>query len=476
MLSGSLWLLFCGAVGAQEIDGSRARPDGAEDVTEEGSAPARVVVEPSAATRPGPAEEGRGDAGPGRGPGSGSGGAVPEPSRPRRPIVKPRLSIYLRPDIRMNPGFQAGQQDTEAAIFQRVRAGVRAERGLVTAVVDLQEVRSWGHRESSTSTEASVLAYQGYAQVGEQNRWFRAGRQELHMLNGFYMSKGPWSPSGRSFDAMRARWEGDHLTVDAFSALLEPPRPRSDEQSKPTNGDTLSAVFLTHQSHDVWESTLFAMLSTGGPTVDEPERKKVWVAPAFRLYGTPGLTKLDLNAMLQLGKDTDVPISTYDVILRFDQGFELAGSPGIALMFEQASGSGPNDNKIRDFDLHFGRNHYLRGNADQVHGENIRWFGFEVNSKPWESVKPVLQAHVFQLTNPEGVWRRNSSVEQGIGAIPRNSDPNLGVELDAIVLAHVDKHVKLDGGYTFFQPIGVGADITGSDPQHALYVRSRFSF
>ncbi len=89
---------------------------------------------------------------------------------------------------------------------------------------------------------------------------------------------------------------------------------------------------------------------------------------------------------------------------------------------------------------------------------------------------PINSCSYFQLTNPEGVWLRNGNVEQGIGAIPRNNDPNLGVELDVIVYAYVDKHVKLDGGYTFFQPIGVGAEIAGSDPQHALYLRNRFSF
>jgi hypothetical protein len=182
--------------------------------------------------------------------------------------------------------------------------------------------------------------------------------------------------------------------------------------------------------------------------------------------------------MYLYGEDTSVPIRAYSVIARVER---TVGALGVAVIFDQSSGQPCEDEActaevLSDFDLALGRNHYLRGHADQVYGANTRDLGLEVNSKVADKIKARLQAHLFQLTEPTGRWRRNGHKDVGTGFLKHNDDPNLGVEVDALLAYKPQPGVKISGGYAYFQPIGAGAELAGQDPMHYLFMSNRFTF
>jgi hypothetical protein len=410
------------------------------------------------------------------------GPAAPE-GRAAAPAVEvtPGVHVHVRPEVRVNPTFDATAENSAVSMTQAARGSLAARKGVFSALVQLQSVYVWGARPGSTSTAPEVFAHQGYIEVGDSEMWVRVGRQQVHMLNGYYLSAAPWNVAGRSFDALRGHWQNSEVELDAIGIVETPPMPASDTLDNPTLGNTLGALFATFHPSDDIEPTVWLMGRGGGPTADAPDRSALWIGPGGRFFATPGDTTIDLNGMGILGSDSGVPIRAYSIIARIDQQI---GAFGAALIFDQSSGhaceSEPVDGCVtdvnRNFDLGYGRNHYLRGNADQVAGVNARDIGVELNSSPRDDLKPILQAHLFQLTNPEGAWIRNGGTLQGVGWIRGNDDPNLGVEVDAMIAYDPMKGMQIDGGYCFFQPIGAGAAIAGTDPMHYLFVRNRFTF
>jgi len=406
------------------------------------------------------------------------------------PELTPHLFVHLRPEARTNPGFVADQDDTLLSVGQTGRIGVDARQGVLTARMELVGTQSWGSRSGSTGAEPTALMYTTWLQVGSKTSWLRFGRQELHMLNGFYMSKAPWNIIGRTFDGVRAHHETDSIRLDAFSVLLKAPHPVGDGYAEPSLGSTQAGLFATFTANETVEPTFFALARFEGPTIDDPDKDKWWVAPAGRLLVKQDNTTLDANAMLQIGDDTGTPIRAWNTIVRARQGLGGGWKPGIGLIFEQDSGhacqSSPSTtacetDTIRDFESGFARNHYLRGNADQFNGSNLRDIGLEVDSTPWAKDKShrlnlALQGHLFQMVDPEGTWRTTGGGLQGAGWEPGNTDPNVAVEVDALMDWKLGKEVRIDGGLCVVQPIGVGARLTGDDAMVYAFARNRFTF
>ncbi len=396
--------------------------------------------------------------------------------------VRPGAFVHIRPEIRMNPSFDADVDDDAYRMSQSARVFLEARRGLVATRIDLQHVYVWGERPSSLDTSPGAYAYQGYLEVGDDDRWVRIGRQEIHILNGFFVSSAPWNVAGRSFDALRGMWRvSDGVTLDAFGVVEAPPLPET-EATDDSLGGTFGAVMAHFKPNDEVEPSVWLMARGGGPTLESPDQDKLWIAPGARLLAHPGDTRVDLNLIYMAGRDRGLPLSAYHLIARIDQRL---GGLGFAAIFDQSSGHGCASDPLvegcgnevnSNFDLGFGRNHYLRGNADQVAGVNVRDIGVEFNSKPIPKVGALVQSHLFQMTNPDGQWLRNGGRPQGTSWIRNNDDANLGVEVDAIVDWSPQEGVKIDAGYCFFQPIGAGAAMTSTDPMHYLFVRNRFTF
>ena len=396
----------------------------------------------------------------------------------------PHLAVHLRPNVRANPAFGAGADDTSVQIQQGIRAGLEASKGGISGRVDLQEVRRWGDRSGTTGTEAAVHAYQGYLQFKTNTGWLRVGRQEIHLLDGAYLSKAPWNPAGRSLDAVRLHHGTDNLEVDAFASQLKSSTGWSDAETPPDLGDWFGGATATLKGFSVVKPSLFVLAKYGGPSEASPDRHDQWVGPGARLVVDYNQTALDLNTLVQIGDVSGTPRQAYSIIARVEQRLNLPLSPGIALRFDQSSGHACTEEAGSDtctsdvnrtLDLQWGRNHYYRGLADQVAATNSRHMAAELFAKPANNLHVELIGSFFQLTNPEGPWMRNGGKLQGSGWKPGNEDATLGAEVDARIAWKAGKHMKIDGGLSLFQPLGVGKEMAGGDLQTYCFTRMMFA-
>ena len=414
--------------------------------------------------------------------------------------ITPRVFVHIRPEVRTNPTFQSGLDDTMYSTSQSVRAGLKAKRGVFSAVVDLQGTQSWGARSSSTGAEPTVYPYQGYLQVGSGKNWLRFGRQEVQLQNGWHISAAPWNVVGRTFDGVRGHAEAGDWTIDGFALTLAAPFARTEltpasedglippTYTGPSLGETHAGLFSTWKASKSVELSPMAMARFGGPSLEDPDRSLWWVSPGARVFLTPKQSMVDLVVMGQLGDRSDVPIRAYSAMLRARQGLgDSPLKPGVGVILEQNSGSACstelecNPEVIQDFQTGFGRNHFLRGNADQFRGTNLRDLGLSVDSTPWaggpkRKLKLTVEGHLFQMVNPEGVWLSAVGTVQGQGWEVGNTDPNLAWEVDALADLRLGKVAHLDGGFCFVQPIGVGGRLTGGAPMTYAFARNRFRF
>ncbi len=414
--------------------------------------------------------------------------------------VTPRVFVHIRPEARVNPNFIANQNDGLYSVTQSLKAGLGIKRGIFEGVVDFQGTNGWGNRASSVSTAPEAYLQQGYLQINSGKNWVRFGRQEVHLQNGWHMSAAPWNMAGRTFDGVRTHLQSGAWELDAFSVVLRAPNPEMELPS-PTDagtlpieqslGATLAGLATAWQVSDDVSVESLTLAQFEGPSEAEPEQQLWWVTPGLRLFTTPGQTRVDLMLLGQIGDDTGTPIRSYSAMMRARQGLgDTAMKPGVGIIVEQNSGhactSDPSagvceTDVIQDFQTGFGRNHYLRGTADQFRGTNLRDLGLTADSTLWQggkkkSIQTTIEAHFFQMVNPEGVWLTAFGGVQGTGWEVGNTDPNLAWEVDAIVDVWASKVAHIDAGLCFVQPIGVGERITGPDPMTYAFARNRFSF
>ena len=411
----------------------------------------------------------------------------------------PRIFVHLRPEVRTNPSFVAGEDDGLFSVSQGLRAGLSVQKGSFEGVVDFQGTQAWGARAGSTSPEGTAYVQQGYIQVDLGDHWLRFGRQELHLQNGWHMSRAPWNVAGRSFDGVRAHFEPGQWEVDAFSVVLRAPSPEvpvpvgdtGQVRPEPSLGETHVGVFTGWSPSEDFSVGPIALARFAGPSELAGDQQVWWATPGFRLRSTPGETSVDMTLLGQVGDDTGTPIRGYSAMLRARRGLgDLALKPGVGVIFEQNSGhacaadSAPDEcatDTIRNVQTGFGRNHALRGNADQFRGTNLRDLGMELDATLWtgagkRSLQTALQGHLFQLVDPEGLWLDATGSVQGRGYLPGNTDPNLAWEIDALMDLWVTKTAHIDAGVCVVQPIGAGAEMTGPDAMTYAFARNRFLF
>lgn len=407
--------------------------------------------------------------------------------------VEPIGIIRLRPQVRINPAFESGLDDSELSVLSGAAVGILAKNGPIRASVVVLGTQSWGDRASTNSTEPTAFAAEYWLQGTTPNGklWLRAGRQELHMLNGFYLSRAPWSVVGRRFDGLRAHAETGRWTIDALSFMLNAPATAEDTGSDASLGDVLGGLYATYTLSDQVAPTLFVLAKHGGPTADDPQRQSQWVAPGLRLWlDLDSGTQLDANAVLQVGSEegnTRGDRRAHSIIVRGRQDLGTGLALGVGPIFHQTSGHAcqetpgsttctPADGVIRDPELAFGRNHFLYGAADQVFAANARQLGVTLDSSVAPRLTLTLDASYFQLTNPAGAWRENGGGVQGEGWLVDNTDATIGAEADLLFDWKLDRGMRIDGGLCVFEPLATGVALTGDATQLFAFARHRFEF
>lgn len=273
---------------------------------------------------------------------------------------EPIWTGQLRPRFEVRDPSPPG---SETAAFTSLRTRVAMSTQLsprVSVFIQAQDVRFWGEEENTLSDfSADALdLHQGWIEFharADGPLVFRVGRQEAVYGEQRLVGAVDWTPQGRAFDGVRARWDEEPIAVDFFAFQV------SEASSGP---DRVDATFLG--GHLAWrgdagrtaEGYLFH-LRDGVPGAETRES-----TVGARYLGRSGRLGYRMEGALQRGRRDSEDVRAWfgsvraSVFVADDRGAVVAA-------FDRLSGdSDPNDGTVRVFSTLFATNHAFYGQAD----------------------------------------------------------------------------------------------------------------
>jgi hypothetical protein len=339
---------------------------------------------------------------------------------------------------------------------------------------------------------------QGYIEIGDPKIFpltLKVGRQILSYGDERLVGAFDWNNIGRTFDAVKLRWEIKNWSVDAFASTVVVPTRGQYNQSDLFNGNEtgreqffaglyLSTTAVPFQVTDLYgfylsENTgqpLFqpaAINDTGfftiglrmkskpgafapqppAPASDGKEIADAKAGPAPLPPKKPVGFDYTFEAAFQTGEVRGLDLTAFAAHLDFGYTFDIACRPRIALGYSYASGdSDPLDGDIETFQNLFPTNHKFYGQADFFSWQNIHDAELDLKVSPVKSVTLRADFHAFFLASNEDAWYRANGVTtvRPLNALARNADSYVGSEIDVLATWAVTKNVTLEAGYSHF--------------------------
>jgi hypothetical protein len=359
----------------------------------------------------------------------------------------------------------------------------------------------------------SVDIRQAWVEVGNPKAFpltARIGRQILSYGDERLVGAFDWNNIGRTFDAVRLRWEARIWWVEAFASSVVVPERGSLNKSDLFNGNEtdrgqvfsgayFETLALPFQATDFY---LFHLHENDSARfADNPLGDTNFFTVGTRWKSRPGAfaprpASLDGKTAVEAAPR---PIGVdYTVELAFQNGtvrgmdlaafaghgdlgytFDAAGLPRIAVGYSYATGDDdPADVDIQTFQNLFPTNHKFYGQMDLFSWQNMH--DLEVNFK----VSPIRQVtlradyHAFWLETTEDAWYRanGATMVRPLNAAARSASNYAGSEVDFLVTWVVNKHLQLEGGYSHFFAGEYLADTGPSDDADFGYVVAKINF
>jgi hypothetical protein len=417
--------------------------------------------------------------------------SAPEPAATGALKLTPGAQAWLRAEARTKPDLGRTDQQNVRRVLQRTRLQLRAEQGPVTVFAQAQDAREWGFEASTISNESNTDLHQGYLELGGgtpcYSGFVRVGRQEITYGSQRLIGDLGWDPNARSFDALRVHGENKLFKVDAFLALLAPPRtftivdpvdPAVTETHRST-GSTVAAVQLAADLHQAFQPELYFLWDRARATPSDPSQERNVYSPGLRLSGdaVQGL-EYDAEGYLQFGDVTGRDHFAWafaagvgytyrqsELEPRARAGYSMASGEAC----EGAPGSGCAAPESREFFNFYPLNHAYYGVLDLFGWRNIRDLELGVGATPLAGLEANLTYHFFQLHEAAGRWSNAGGATVGDGDFT-NARNTLGHELDVVVTYRPWEFLAVQPGYGVFVPAAAGKVLGGPGTQQFFYL------
>ena len=335
---------------------------------------------------------------------------------------------------------------------------------------------------------------QGYVEFGNAEEFpltLKVGRQVLSYGDERLIGASDWNNLGRTFDAVKLRWEASNWSLDAFASTVVVPTRGKYNQSDFLNGNEtgrqqiFSGLYFSTTAIPVQTTDLYVLhlhendnpkyfpKATGDtnfftlglrikskpgafahsdpePGGKGPHDGKT-VAPP-RAPKPVGLD-YDLEAAFQTGDLRGLDLTAFAIHAGTGYNFDTAWTPRVGVEYNYASGDrDPLDGNVETFQNLFPTNHKFYGFMDVFSWQNIHDLAASVKVQP---VKPVtIQAdyHAFWLASTDDVWYRANGVTAVRPLTPaaRAASNYAGSEVDLTVTWNVRKELTLQAGYSHF--------------------------
>lgn len=424
------------------------------------------------------------------------------------------LEERLRYEFRSNTfDFDSGNRAPTDGSFllQRARVGLKIE--------PLPWLRLYGQFQSSIEVgnrgqEPGVLGaegnsysdlYQGWIELADYTEFplgLRLGRQLFNYGEQRLVGSFDWNNLGRTFDAVRLRFERDQFWVEAFVASVVVFERKDFSTSDLFNWDgtgreqVFSGIYASTTqvtAHKIdayvfWLNQQNGNVSNFGGTLGIPPAGSQGGNPAlgmnFVTLGTRfnndpkqmGGWEYDGEFAVQAGKLAGLDLAAFAAHVGAGYNFNLPWNPRLYFQYNYASGdNNPNDGRTTTFQNLFPTNHKFYGYMDLFSWQNIHNPSATLQVKPHERLTVAADLQFFWLATTNDAWYRANGLSRSRPVTP-GANPFVGTEIDLTATWRPTKYLTLHAGYSWFLPGDYVRDTGPSSGANFFYLQAEAKF
>jgi len=358
---------------------------------------------------------------------------------------------------------------------------------------------------------------QGYLEIGNAKEFplvLKFGRQVLSYGDERLIGAFDWNNIGRTFDAVKLRWEENAWWLDAFASSVVVPERGSYNQSDFLNGNE------THRQQ-IFSGLYFSTTALGSQTTDlyllhlhenanpryqqNPLGDTNFFTLGTRMKSKPGAFATQDTARLskdgkmiaepkpprpvgfdyegefafQTGEVRGLDLTAFAAHVGAGYTFDASWLPRLGVAYSFGSGDGdPADQDIETFQNLFPTNHKFYGQMDTFSWQNMQDLELSVKAQPLKTVSLKAEFHAFWLATTDDAWYRANGVTQvrPLNAAARNADGHAGSEVDLIATWNVNKYLQVEGGYSHFFAGDYLSDTGASEDADFGYIQAKLTF
>lgn len=350
---------------------------------------------------------------------------------------------------------------------------------------------------------------QAYIALGNLKKFpllLTIGRQAVSYGDNRLVADSRWGNFGRTFDAVRLRFEEPHYWIEGFAmrpVQIERHEFNASDAEDNFFGGYFSTDFVPGQTTDFY--VFCRQKDDNQPDLDPTNKldpEGTWNGPAAR-FATIGarvkskpdtLHAWDYTAELayQVGDlyATDLESARFALsafALHVAGGYtakQLPWKPRFGLEYDFASGdSDPTDGNSGSFQNLFPSNHDKYGFMDEFSWRNIHDLRFQANARPVRKLELEFDLHAFWLADTHDFWYRSNGISALRTRTPEGRDVRTvgarnfaGEEIDLTATYELSKCVKLQAGYSHFFAGDYLADTGASSDADFGYVMTTFIY
>jgi len=318
----------------------------------------------------------------------------------------------------------------------------------------------------------TIDLHQAYFSLGNLKEFplaTKVGRQELSFGDERLVGAGNWNNIGRSFDAVKVRWQNDWFSADFFSG--RPVVPQDGVFDQANDYDFFSGVYATSLKVpknilDVYflarNATRAANSVVPSPQIPQPTARDIYTLGGHLKSQLGELDGWDysLEGAYQFGNfatnTTSVRLTQNTFMFSVGGGYTFTNiwaTPRLGLEYNYSAGdSNPNDGTHGTFDNLFPTNRKFYGYMNFCSLENIQDLHSLLQIKPTKRLTAALEGHNFWLANSHDYFYTVSGTPRTSGGygIHPNYSTYVGSELDVTASFIISRFALFEAGYGHF--------------------------
>ncbi len=445
---------------------------------------------------------------------------TPTSTKPKNPLsfadglvvfdVEERMRYEFRDNtFDFNSGLQSPNDDS--FILQRARVGLKIEplpwlrfHGQLQSSI---EVGNRGKEPGVFGAEGNDSAdcYQAFVEFANYREFplgLKLGRQLFNYGEQRLVGSFDWNNLGRTFDAVRLRFEREKFWLEAFASsvvvvdrdefnnsdLLDRSGTGREQifsglyastQLVPKHTIDAYVFWLKQQNGNVSNFGALKGVPPAGSQGGDPARDQNFVTIGTRFNNDPKAMdgwEYDSELAFQVGELAGLDLTTFAAHAGAGYNFDAAWKPRIYLQYNYASGdSDPGDGRSTTFQNLFPTNHKFYGYVDLFSWQNIHNPSITLSFKPNKMLAFAADWHFFWLASTNDAWYRANGLTRARPITP-SADPYIGSEIDLSGTWRPATNFALHAGYSWFFPGGYVRETGPASPANFFYLQAEVKF